>query len=205
MALTYPRDLPSHAGIRNVELRAVSATAYDMSPFTFSGTSYEYDGQMWQADIELPPMKRADAEEWIAWLISLRGRAKDFLLGDPSAPAPRGLAGAFPGSPVVTDQSGGTIIVTGASVNKSGWLLPGDYIQIGSAGTATLHKVLEAANTNASGEVTLEVWPYVRGTRSGSVTVNNAVGRFRLSSSEQAWSINEASIYGITFGAVEAI
>jgi len=203
--ITYPRDLPSHTGIRSVELRAVSATAINQSPFTFQNTAYEYPGQMWQADITLPPMKRADAEQWIAWLISLRGRAKDFLLGDPSAPAPRGLAATFPGTPIVTDQSGGSIIVTGASANKSGWLLPGDYIQIGSAATATLHKVLDTANTDASGETTLEVWPYVRGTRSGSVTVNNAVGRFRLSSNEQAWSINEASIYGITFGAMEAI
>src|SRR6056297_3065763 len=198
--ITYPRDLPAVRGPRTIELRAVSATALNQSPFTFQNTAYEYPGQMWQADITLPPMKRADAEQWIAWLISLRGRAKDFLLGDPSAPAPRGLAATFPGTPIVTDQSGGSIIVTGASANKSGWLLPGDYIQIGSAATATLHKVLDTANTDATGEAALEVWPYVRGTRSGSVTVNNAVGRFRLSSNEQAWSINEASIYGITFG-----
>ena len=203
--ITYPRALPSHTGIRSVELRAVSATAINQSPFTFQNTAYEYPGQMWQADITLPPMKRADAEQWIAWLISLRGRAKDFLLGDPSAPAPRGSAGTFPGTPIVTDQSGGSITITGASANKNGWLLPGDYIQIGSAATATLHKVLDTANTDATGETTLEVWPYLRSERSGSVTVNNAVGRFRLSSNEQAWSINEASIYGITFGAMEAI
>lgn len=205
MAITYPRDLPSHTGIRSVELRAVSATSLNQSPFTFQSTAYEYAGQMWQADIELPPMKRADAEVWVAWLLSLRGRAKDFLLGDPSGPAPRGQAATFPGTPIITDQTGGTINVTGASVSKTEWLLPGDYIQLGSASTATLHKVLESADTDASGDVTLEIWPYVRGTRSGSVTVSNAVGRFRLASNEQAWSINEASIYGITFGAMEAI
>jgi len=203
--ITYPRALPSVSGPRNIELRAVSATSLNQSPFTFQSTAYEYAGQMWQADIELPPMNRADAEAWVAWLISLRGRAKDFLLGDPSAPAPRGSAGTFPGTPIVTDQSGGSITITGASANKNGWLLPGDYIQIGSAATATLHKVLDTANTDATGETTLEVWPYLRSERSGSVTVNNAVGRFRLSSNEQAWSINEASIYGITFGAMEAI
>jgi len=203
--ITYPRDLPSHTGIRSVELRAVTAASLSPSPFTFASTAFEHPGQMWQADITLPPMHRADAEQWIAWVVSLRGTVEQFLLGDPSAPAPRGLAATFPGTPIVTDQSGGSIIVTGASANKSGWLLPGDYIQIGSAATATLHKVLDTANTDASGETTLEVWPYVRGTRSGSVTVNNAVGRFRLSSNEQAWSINEARIYGVTFGAMEAI
>jgi hypothetical protein len=205
MAITYPRDLPSHTRIRSIELRAISATALSQSPFTFQSTAYEYAGQMWQADIQLPPMRRSDAEVWVAWLLSLRGRAKDFLLGDPMNCLPRGQAATFPGTPIITDQTGGTITVTGASVSKTDWLLPGDYIQIGSASTATLHKVLESADTDASGDVTLEVWPYVRGTRSGSVTVSNAVGRFRLASNEQAWSINEASIYGITFGAMEAI
>ena len=205
MAFTYPRAFPTHTGVRNVELRAVSATAYSMSPFTFAGTSYEYSGQMWQADITLPPMRRADAEVWVSWLLSLRGRAKTFLLGDPLCIQPRGLAGTFLGTPVITDQTGGTITVTGASASKDGWLLAGDYIQIGSAATATLHKVLDDANTDASGETTLEVWPYVRGTRSGSISVDRPQGNFRLASNEQAWSINEASIYGITFGAMEAI
>lgn len=205
MTISYPRSLPTHTGIRSIEIRAVSATAYDMSPFTFAGTAYEYDGQMWQADLTLPPMRRSDAEEWVAWLVSLRGRAKTFLMGDPLCATPRGQAATFPGTPVITSQTGGSIDVTGASASKTGWLLAGDYIQIGSGEDATLHKVLEDANTDASGNVTLEVWPYLRSTRSGSVTTSNAKGRFRLSSNEQPWSINEASVYGITFGAMEAI
>jgi len=205
MAFTYPRDLPSHTGIRNVELRAVNATALSASPFTFSSTVFEHQGQAWQADITLPPMRRSDAEMWIAWLLSLNGRAKTFLLGDPRACNPRGAAATSAGTPVITSQSGGTIIVTGAPADTAGWLLPGDYIQIGTGSGATLHKVLNTGNTTSAGAVTLEIWPYVRGIRTDSVTVTNAVGNFRLASNEQAWSINEASIYGVTFGAVEAI
>ena len=203
--ITYPRALPSNKHVREIEFRGVSATALSQSPFTFQSTAYEYAGQMWQADISLRAMDREDAEVWISWLLSLRGRAKTFLLGDPRACNPRGQAANFPGTPIITDQTGGTITVTGASASKTGWLLPGDYIQLGSASTATLHKVLDTADTNASGESTLEIWPYVRGTRSGSVTVNNAVGRFRLASNEQAWSINFQNKYGVTFGAMEAI
>ena len=194
MAISYPRDLPSHTGIRNVELRAVSATAYDMSPFTFGGTSYEYDGQMWQADLTLPPMRRADAEVWLAWLLSLRGRAKTFLLGDPLCATPRGTAT----SATLTGTTGsGTL-----SVTMTGTLLAGDYIQLGSASSATLHKVLE----DQDGDGNLEIWPHLRrDVTAESATLSNTVGVFRLASNEQAWSINEASIYGITFGAVEAI
>jgi len=35
--------------------------------------------------------------------------------------------------------------------------------------------------------------------------VTNTVGRFRLASDEQNWSIRETALYGITFGGVEAI
>jgi len=95
--------------------------------------------------------------------------------------------------------------VTGAAASETDWLIAGDYIQIGAASTSTLHQVLETASTDASGNVTLEVWPSVRGTRTGDITVNNPVGNFRLAVNSQSWTVSEASTYGITFGAVEAI
>ena len=205
MAISYPLTLPSHTGIAQIELRAINAVAYSMSPFTFAGQAHSYAGQMWEADIVLPRMKRADANKWISFLISLRGQTGTFLLGDPSSTTPQGLASDFLGTPIITNQTGSTISVTGASASKTNWLLAGDYIQIGSASTATLHQVLQDANTSAAGAVDLEIWPAVRGTRSGSIIVQNTVGNFRLSSNQQAWSVNEATIYGITFGAREAI
>ena len=205
MAISYPRTFPSHTGVAQIEMRASNAVAYSRSPFTLAGQAHAYSGQAWEADVSLPPMKRSDADQWVAWLISMRGQFGTFLLGDPSSPIPRGLASDFLGTPIITNQSGGTIAVTGASSNKTNWLLAGDYIQIGSENDATLHKVLENASTNSSGQVSLEVWPHVRGTRTASVTANNAVGKFRLSDNQQSWSVNQASIYGISFSAMEAI
>lgn len=205
MSISYPLSLPTNTRIRTIDLTAINAVAYSQSPFTFSGQAHAYSGQMWQADITLPAMRRSDADQWITFLMSLRGQFGTFLLGDPVACSPRGLAGSFLGTPVITNQTGGTISVTGASRSKTNWLLAGDYIQIGTAADATLHKVLQNASTDGSGGTTLEVWPHVRGTRSGSIAVNNTVGNFRLSSNQQSWSVNEASIYGITFGAMEAL
>ena len=205
MAITYPLSLPTHTGIRSIELRGVNAVAYSMSPFTFSGQAHAYAGQMWEADITLPPLKgRDEAEPWNAFLMALNGQAGRFLLGDPNAKTTRGVASLFPGNPVITNQTGSTIAVTGASVNKNNWLLAGDYIQIGTASAATLHKVLVDASTDGSGSVTLEIWPGVRGTRSESVIVSNTVGNFRLSSNSTGWSADPTQ-YSITFGAREAI
>ena len=205
MAISYPLSLPTVSGIRAVEFRATNAVAYSASPFTFAGQAHAYPGQMWQADITLAPMRdRADAEEWNAFLLSLFGQSGTFLLGDPNATRSRGLASDFTGVPVVTAQTGSTITVTGASTSKTGWLLVGDYIQIGTGANATLHKVLQSANTDASGAVTLEVWPALRGSRTGAVSVTNCVGVFRLSSNETGWSA-DISNYSITFAAREAI
>lgn len=205
MAITYPLSLPTHVAPRTIELRAVNAVAYSISPFTFAGQAHAYAGQMWQVDIALPQMRREHANIWIAWLVSLKGQTGRFLIGDPTCTAPQGTAGTNAGTPIITSQTGETIAVTGAAASQTDWLMAGDYIQIGAASTATLHQVLESASTDASGNVTLEVWPNVRGTRSGSITVNNPVGNFRLAVNSQSWTVSEASTYGITFGAVEAI
>ena len=203
---TYPISFLSHTGVRSVELRAINAVIYEMSPFTFAGQAQASSGQMWQADVTLPPMKREDAEKWIAWLVSLRGQLGTFNMGDPSAATPRGVA---TGTPRVNgaSQTGENLNIDGCTANVTGWLKAGDYIQLGSAGTPTLHKVLADVDTNGSGQTTLSLWPHIRSAPADNATVvvSDTVGRWRLASNESSWSVNEASIYGITFSAREAI
>lgn len=199
MALVYPLSLPTVTRVRSIDLTAINAVAYSQSPFTFAGQAHAYQGQMWQADVSLPPMRRTAAEQWIAFLLSLRGQYGTFLLGDPTCSTIRGTATSCS----ITGASGDNTV--SATVPSGETLLAGDYIQLGSAGTATLHKVLvDYTGTGAAAD--LEIWPAIRTTHSASsATLSNAKGNFRLSTNEQAWSINEASIYGITFGAMEAI
>jgi hypothetical protein len=197
--ISYPLALPSHTGIAQIELRAINAVAYSQSPFTFSGQAHAYPGQMWQADVSLPPMKAVDAEQWLGFLLSLRGKFGTFLLGDPLRTSLRGTAT----SATITGSAGDNTV--SATVTAGQTLLAGDYIQLGSGSTATLHKVL-VNYTGTGSAADLEIWPALRMDRSAiSATLTNAKGVFRLNSNEQAWSINEASIYGITFGAMEAI
>ena len=199
MAISYPLALPTHTGIAQIELRAVNAVAYSQSPFTFAGQAHAYQGQMWQADVSLPPMHAEDAERWLGFLLSLRGRFGTFLLGDPLRTSLRGTATAA----TITGSAGDNTV--SATVTAGQTLLVGDYIQLGSGSNATLHKVL-VDYTGTGSATNLEIWPGLRTDRSAvSATLSNAKGVFRLTSNEQAWSINEASIYGITFGAMEAI
>ncbi len=199
MAITYPLSLPTATKIRSIELRAMNAVAYSQSPFTFAGQAHAYPGQMWLADITLPPMNAARAEQWIGFLLALRGQFGTFLLGDPLRTSLLGTATSCS----ITGTSGANTV--SALVPNGQTLLAGDYIQLGSASTATLHKVL-VNYTGTGAAADLEIWPALRTNHTSSAaTLSNAKGLFRLSSNEQAWSINEVEIYGITFAAKEAL
>ena len=206
MAISYPLTLPSHTGIRSISFRAINTVGISQSPFTYAQQVVAHSGQRWEVDITLPPMKRDDAEQWVAWLVSLRGHLGTFNLGDPIGTSPRGAVG---GTPLVNGggQIGGTLNIDGCTASVTGWLKAGDYIQLGSGSSATLHKVLQDADSDSSGEVSLDIWPYIRTAPAdnAAVTTSNTVGTFRLASNEQNWDVNHASFYGMTFGAFEAI
>ena len=194
MAISYPLSLPTHTGIASIELRAINTVAYSRSPFTLKGQAHAYAGEAWEADISLPPMKRADAEQWIAFLMSLRGQFGTFLLHDPSATSVRGTATAADITGSVGDRS--------VTVEMTGTLKAGDYFSLGTGTSTRLYKVLQ----DQSGNGTLEIWPALRDAAStATADLTSASGTFRLASNEQSWSVSEASIYGITFGAFEAI
>jgi hypothetical protein len=209
MAISYPRDLPTVTGISSITLRAVNQTAMTSSPFTYKQQIHNHSGQCWEAEVQLPVMKYEKAEEWTAWLLSLNGRAGTFLMGDPNRATPRGSASSAPGSPAINgaSQTGSSIAIDGLPASATGYLKAGDYVQFGSASTATLHKVLTQIDTNASGQATLDIWPnVVSASADGStVVVTNARGRWRLNSGQQDWSIDNSSLYGITFAAVQVI
>jgi len=206
MAITYPLALPTHTGIRSINLRAVQQTGMTMSPFTYKQQVVVHPGQRWEAEITLPAMQRTNAEAWVGWLLSLRGRSGTFLLGDPLATSPIGNGG---GTPVVkgASQTGSTLLIDGCTASQSSYLAAGDYIQIGSAASSQLYKVTQTAASDGSGNATLEIWPDLRSSPAdnATITVNATKGLFRLATNETDWSINEASIFGLTFPAIEAI
>ena len=205
MSISYPLALPTQAGIAKVRLTANDIVGISQSPFTAAQQVYKYPGQFWEADVTLPPMKRADAEYWISFLLKLNGPFGTFLLGDPNGGTARGVA---TGTPLVNggSQTGNELITDGWTNSQTGILKAGDYIQLGSGSTAQLYKVLDDANSDGSGNATLTIWPSLRSSPSdnATITVSNPKGVFRLVT-QPSWDISEASIYGLTFGAREAL
>ena len=194
MPLSYPLATPTTIGIESIELRAVNAVAVSQSPFTFKQQVISHGGQKWEASVNIPSVHRDKAAQWKAMLVGLKGQTGTFLLGDPDYATPQGTV-----SSCVASGSAGDDAV---SVVMTGTLKAGDYIQLGTGASAKLHQVL----LDQDGDGSLEIWPSLRTNYSNqSVVFNSPKGVFRLATNMTSWSINNASIYGISFEAVEAV
>lgn len=209
MAITYPLSLPSVSGISSVNFIARSSTGVTSSPFTFQTQVFQNQGKRFEADVTLAVMKREDAEQWNSFFLKLYGQFGTFLLGDPNASTPRGTASSSAGTPVVNgaSQTGNSLNIDGVPASQTGYLKAGDYIQLGTGTNSRLYKVLDDADSNASGEVSLTIYPDLRTSPDddATVVVSNAKGTFRLNSSAHQWTIRQDSFYSMTFGAIEAL
>lgn len=205
MSITYPISTPS-TDIAKVKFVATDIVGVSQSPFSGVQQVYKYSGQFWEADVTLPPMKREVAEYWISFLLKLNGAYGTFLLGDPSGKTPRGVA---TGSPLVngSSQTGNELFTDGWTPSVTGILKAGDYIQLGTGATSRLYKVLDDVNSDGSGNATLTIYPNLRSSPNNNdpIFTSNAKSVFRLSGNQTTWDVNEAAMYGITFGAREAL
>lgn len=208
MAVSYPLSLPTHTRMAQVDLRATNAVAYSRSPFTFAGQTHVYPGKMWSIDVTLPPMKRTDAEKWIAWLVSLKGQQGTFYMGDQLAQLPMGSA--RDSDTILINgatSSGATLAIDDAPASQTGYLKAGDYLHVGTGSARQLFKALADVNTDGTGAATVDVWPNVRTSiaDNAAVTVQASQGVFRLATNEQAWSVNNLAVFGLSFSAMEAV
>ena len=188
------RATPTSIGIESIELRAVNAVAISQSPFTYKQQIISHGGQRWEASVNIPSVHRDKAAQWKALLVGLKGQTNTFLLGDPDYATPQGTVSLCELTGSAGDETV-TVVMTGT-------LLAGDYIQLGSGSAAKLHQVL----LDQDGDGSLEIWPALRSNYTDETVIFDAPkGVFRLATNISSWSINNASTYGISFEAVEAL
>lgn len=193
--------------IQRCVMKQQSVVAVAKSPYTGSEQVHAHQGQWWEADISIAPTEAANARPITAWFASLNGREKTVLFGDPAGATARGSASTTPGSPLVkgASQSGGSLICDGGPLSATGYLLEGDYIQIGTGSTSRLHMVLEDANTDGAGDFTLAIWPNIRTAADNAViAVSSPKGLFRLTQNTRSWD-ESTVIWGFSFGLTEVL
>jgi len=191
MAISYPLSPPSPFRVSRLNLTGMSATSRNVSPFTFQSQQYNWPGQAWAGSVECPPMTRADAEQVIAFLLAAhRGT---FYFQDYANTSPRGsVTGTLTVSSATANAT--TLGISGAT----GSFAVGDWLQI----STSLYKVIQV---NSSSSV--DLFPVLRSSYAAgtAITYSNAKGVFRLAEPKTDWSIELASIYGVSFSIVENV
>jgi hypothetical protein len=150
MAITYPIALPTAQGFRRVTIAPRSNVAIYASPFTGQQQVYQHPGQFLTCSMELPPMDRASAADFVAAMLSLQGIRGTFLFGDPAWSGPQGTAGGFP-RVKGANQTGSTLITEGWPISQAAVLRPGDWLQIGSQNILTRSEDFTHANWSGAG------------------------------------------------------
>ncbi len=206
MAITYPIDFPSDISVNNFTISARDVVGQSESSFNLVQYNYAWPkAEQWTFECSLPLMKRETAEKYNAFILKLKGSYGTFLFTIPDAKTPQGVA---TGTPLVKGaaQTGNALVTDGWTINTTGILKAGDYIQLGTAATTRLYKVLDDVNSNASGEATLTLWPELRSSPSDNqaVITTNCKGRFRLTANVPT-SVDVNKLYSIQFQAVEAM
>lgn len=205
MTISYPLTIPtSGGGIKRLTLTVQNAVGINRSSFTYQTQVQAFAGQLWQAEVTMAPMTRVGGEAWNAFLLSLKGQYGTFYLYDPAGRTPQGLN---VGTPLVNGShaaQSNTLATKGWTASQTNILVAGDYLQLGNR----LHKVLNTANSDGSGNATFDIFPSLRDALSNnaSIITTNTKGIFRLTSSTlPLFDLADAKIYGIAFSAIEAI
>ncbi len=191
MAISYPLTPPSPFNLSRLSLTGVSATSRNTSPFTLQTQQYNWPGQAWLGSVDCPPMKRADAETIIAFLLA--AQRGTFYFQDYANTAPRGtVTGTL--TVASATANGTTLGISGAT----GTFAVGDWLQI----STSLYKVVQVNSATS-----VDLFPALRKSYAGgtAITYTNAKGVFRLASPSTEWAIGEASIYGVGFAIIEDV
>jgi len=172
------------------------------SPLTGVTQTQVLSGAKWIANLAFPPLKDANARTMKAFLASLEGEAGRFYL----SPSGYVRAGTGTGTPLVKggSQLGKTLLIDGCTPNTTGWLLAGDYFQVGTE----LKIVTADCNATAGGEVTVSFMPPLRSAPADNapVVVTNPVCTMMLADGKQArWQADPGVIYAMAIACVEVL
>ena len=203
-ALTFPRT----SGVfQSIRFGRVPNTQIFRSPLDGGMQTAELTGGQWQATFRIKPLTRAQAQEWIVFLLKLQGMSGRFLGFDPSNSTPLGSLGTS--VPLIDgiNQIGASLKTKGWDASTAGLLLAGDAIAFDTGTTwRERHIITEDVNSDSSGNAVLRFTHSMRETPIDNDTLitTNASCVMRLIDDEQAvWDVRTALIFGIEFSGIE--
>lgn len=209
MALTFPLSIPDYEHIQEMRIETVNAVSRNVSPYTFQTQVQAYSGVARLFRFQLRPLYKDEAGQWLAWLDALNGGAELCLIGDAHNRDPQGSASTTPGAPLVAggSQTGLELDVDGLPLSTNGYLLAGDWIQLGSGEDARIYRITADVNTDGAGAATFDIFPALRTSpaNDSAVIVSDTVCAARLVDNAWQYEVNRDHLHDIEFQVMEAL
>ena len=159
--------------------------------------------QRWVVTADWEGLTRSQFAPIQAFVIAQRGQWDSFSMVLPGHKAPQGVAS---GTPLVSgaSQSGRTLVTKGWSASVNGILKAGDFI--GIAGQTKVYIVTSDANSDASGNATLNIEPALMTvpTDGAALTVRNVPFTLALASDTIEMGVQPPVLYNFSLSLVEA-
>lgn len=195
--LTFPSITPNAA-----EFGLVSNTQNSRSELNGAIQTLGLPGDIWMGTLTFTNVFDPNARILRAFLTSLRGQAGRFYLTPPACVR----AGSAGGSPIVkgAGQTGAAINIDGCTPNITGWIMAGDFFQIGTE----LKMATADANSDSGGNATISFVPPIRVSPAdnGAVVVNSPKAIMMLTNGNQArWQAQPTPIYAMSLAVEEAL
>lgn len=199
--------VPTSICVADVTFYIDRVAANTSSPFSLIEQTFKWPGEQWRVDFSLANItNKLLAGQWKAFGTACEGSYGMFLMGDPGARIPSGVA---TGTPQVDGggQSGNSLNVKGLTTGVTNILRAGDMVQVGTGTASRLHMQMVDVNSNGSGKATLTLQPALRYSPANNLAVNfhDAKGMFRLSSNTFSWRQRPGPVWTIQFQAEEVV
>lgn len=207
MAIVYPLTMPATPAFRVSGWTFEGHTRSHESPDSRAEQVIALAGQRWRGVYTLPPMRDDQARAWRAFGVQLNGTAGTFLGFDPASRSPAGTPAGTPRVDGAHVAGSVDIATENWTSNRTGLLLPGDYVQLTLGGAEQLKMVLNSVDSDGTGKATMTIGPPLHAAAAGgeSVVHANPVGRFRLDEDAYGWELDQMLTLGISFAVKEAI
>lgn len=192
----FPAIVPTSS-----EVTLDSNTSVFESPYTRSVQTVDRGGERWIVTLLFANLSGDDRAVLQAFLARLNGQQHRFTLENHANPN----RGNFGGSPLVNgaSQTGTSINIDGATPSVTNWIMAGDFFSI----DGSLKQCVVDADSNGSGQVTIEFTPRIQTAPADNAVVNvsNATGVFFLADSSITWSNQPGGFSDLTFSAIEDV
>lgn len=194
---------PVAPGLSDIAIGMNDAIAVVASPYVPSQVqTQQWPGaDAWDLELTVPPLSNAHAADWEGFLAALQGALNVFQAGDPRRQHPLGAARGVPVAAAGNVQNAAQLLTGGWVAGTANQLLRGDLLQVGYR----LHRVTAACSSDASGNMTIPVWPVLREVPAtgASIVLNNPRGVFRLAQNRRQSQASRTRLTTLSFKAAE--